>query len=114
MNIVIISGNLTRDAELKITANSKSVLNFTIANSIGFGQNKSAQFFRCNLWGDRATKLAEHLTKGKGVIVTGEIQLREYEKDGEKKISPEIFVGNIEFMGGGKKQDADDDAPPLF
>ena len=110
MNILIITGNLGRDAELKETANGKSVLNFSLANSLGYGENKKTQWIRCNLWGDRAAKLANHLTKGTKLLVTGELQLREYEKDGEKKISVEMFVKDLEFMGGSKGESSDSPA----
>ena len=106
-NIIMITGNLVRDIEVKETANGKTVGNFTVANNTGFGDNKKTYFFRCNMWGDRVAKLAEYMSKGKKVLVTGEMQLREYEKDGEKKLSPEIFVRDVELLGGSKGESSD-------
>lgn len=108
MNIITITGSLGRDADLRETPAGKAVLNFSIANNSGFGDNKKTFWFRCALWGDRARKLAEHFTKGTKLLVSGEMQLREYEKDGEKKISPEIFVKDFDFIGGKKGESAND------
>ena len=106
---LIITGNLGRDAELKTTASNKQVLTFSIANTVGFGDNKKTTWFRCNLWGARAEKLASHLTKGTKLMISGELQVREYEgKDGSKKTSVEVFVKDLEFIGGKASGDSAD------
>ena len=61
---------LGRDAEMKTTASGKQVCVFTGAYDIGYGQNKTTQWVRCNLWGDRGEKVMQYLLKGSQVVVT--------------------------------------------
>ncbi len=97
MNICTISGNLGRDAETRHTPSGKSVTSFSIANSIGWGQNKKDQWVRCTLWGERGEKLAQYLTKGKKVTVSGEVSLNDWEKDGVTKSNLEINVREVDL-----------------
>jgi single-strand DNA-binding protein len=106
MNKIIVTGALGRDAELKALPSGKNVLEFSIAVNSGFGDSKKTYWWRAKLFGDRAAKLAEYFTKGTKLLIEGVPELREYEaKDGSgKRISPEIFVTEFEFMGGKKEQ----------
>ena len=107
MNSITITGALGRDSELKTTAAGKAVLNFSVANNTGYGDNKKTTWFRCTMWGARAEKLQQHFLKGTKLLVIGEFELREYEKkDGSAGTSAEIFVKDFEFIGG--KNDAAD------
>ena len=100
MNKIMVTGGLGRDAELKQTPQGKSVLEFSIAVNSGFKKDDPPSWWRCAIWGDRGEKLAQYLVKGTRLLVEGEPKLRQYEdKDGNKKLSAEIFVNNIEFMG---------------
>jgi len=69
---------------------------------LGWGDNKRTLWIRCNLWGKRAEgRLVDHLAKGAQVVVSGEIDLREYEKrDGTKGHSLELRVAGIDLVGG--------------
>lgn len=109
MNKIIVTGALGRDAELKTLPSGKNVLEFSIAVNSGFGDNKKTYWWKAKLFGDRAVKLAEYFVKGARLIIEGVPELREYEaKDGSgKRISPEIFVTDFEFMGGKKEQASD-------
>jgi single-strand DNA-binding protein len=106
-NTIIISGNLGKNAELRVTQGGMNVLNFSLANTTGWGDKEKTNWFRCALFGDRAAKLAEHFTKGTKLLVIGELTFSEWEKDGVKRSSAEVFVKNFEFMGG--KQEASHD-----
>jgi single-strand DNA-binding protein len=102
VNKIIVTGALGRDAELKSLPSGKNVLEFSIAVNSGFGDSKKTYWWRAKLFGDRSAKLAEYFVKGTKLLVEGVPELREYEaKDGGgKKISPEIFVTDFEFIGG--------------
>lgn len=101
MNKIIVTGALGRDAELKTLPSGKNVLEFSVAVNSGFGDSKKTYWWRAKLFGDRAAKLAGYFVKGTKLLIEGVPELREYEKDGEgKKISPEIFVTDFEFIGG--------------
>ena len=100
MNKIIVTGGLGRDSELKAVGD-KSVLEFSIAVNSSYRKEDPPSWWQCSIWGARAEKLAQYLTKGTRLIVEGEPKIRQYEdKDGNKRMSAEIFVNNIEFMGG--------------
>ncbi len=115
MNKIIVSGGLGRDAELKTTANGKNVLEFSLAVNDGFGDHKKTYWWKCALFGDRATKLHQHFVKGTKLLVEGKPALRQYEKsDGSKGMSAEIFVTDFEFIGGKKEGNSSHDNGPDF
>lgn len=100
MNKIMVTGGLGRDAELKQTPQGKSVLEFSIAVNSSYRKEDPPSWWRCAIWGDRGEKLQQYLVKGTRLLVEGEPKLRQYEdKDGNKRLSAEIFVNNIEFMG---------------
>lgn len=107
MNKVILVGSLGADAELRST-NSGSVLGFRMATTETRGSGQERQEFtewhRCTLFGDRAAKLAQYLTKGERVLVEGKIRTRAWEKDGQKHFSTEIIVDNLEFVAPRRQQ----------
>lgn len=101
MNVWTFTGRLGADAELRTTQSGEKVLGFRVANDVGFGERKTTQWVDCSIWGRRAESLAPHLTKGKGVVVSGEVMLREYEKrDGTRGAQMSVRVAEIDFMGG--------------
>lgn len=107
-NSVIITGNVTRDAELRYTAKQTPVLGFTVAcNRQGQDGQSAADFFPVVLWGKSAEALEKYLTKGKSVLVKGRLQTRSYEsKTGEKRNVTEIVAdsfGGVELLGGGER-----------
>ena len=80
MNVWTFTGRLGADGELRTTQSGEKVLGFRVANDVGFGERKTTQWVDCSIWGRRAEALAPHLTKGKAVVVSGEVTIREYEK----------------------------------
>lgn len=102
MNNCTFSGRLGRNAEQRYTPSGVAVLSFPLAVDLGWGDNKRTLWIRCNLWGKRAEgRLVDHLAKGAQVVVSGEIDLREYEKrDGTKGHSLELRVAGIDLVGG--------------
>lgn len=103
MNVWTFSGRLGADAELRTVQSGEKVLGFRVANDVGFGDRRTTQWVDCSIWGRRAESLAPHLTKGKAVVVSGEVTLREYEKrDGTRGAGLSVRVNEIDFMGGGR------------
>ena len=107
-NICVITGNLTRDAELKYTANQKPVLTFAVAvNRLGQDNSQATDYFNCVFWGKTGETLAKWLTKGRSVLVRGSMRSRSYEaKDGHKVTAWELVAdnyGGIELLGGGQQ-----------
>ena len=110
MNRVILSGNLTKDAELRYTANDKAYSKFSIANNEGYGDNQKTNFFICTLWGKSAENLNRFLTKGQKVLITGKIELGKYtDKEGIERTTVDINVdsfGGVELLGNKSQQES--------
>ena len=110
MNKIIISGNLTRDPEVRYTQNGKAVAKLGIAVHRRFSKNADADqptvdFFNMTAWEKTAEFCGKYLKKGSRVIVEGRLQTYSYEgKDGSKRSGVDILIDNIEF---GSNKDAD-------
>ncbi|MBK3731503.1 single-stranded DNA-binding protein, partial [Azospirillum brasilense] len=101
MNVWTFTGRLGADGELRSTQSGEKVLGFRVANDVGFGDRKTTQWVDCSVWGRRAEALAPHLTKGKAVVISGEVTLREFEKrDGTRGAGLSVRVAEIDFTGG--------------
>lgn len=111
INKVMLTGNLTRDAELKSLPNGTSVLEFGVAvnersrNQSGEWEDRP-NFFDCTLYGNRAEGIAPFMAKGKKVALEGRLQWRQWERDGEKRSKVSVIVNEVEFMEGARKQEA--------
>ena len=95
MQNITIAGRLGRDAELR-TTNGDPVLGFTVAVDARKGRDKVTNWWRVSLWGKRGEALAQYLTKGTSVTVTGEFSLDEY--DGKPQLN--IRANEIALQGG--------------
>ena len=100
---VTFVGNLTGDPELRFTPSGAAVANFTVACTPRTFDSKTNEwkdgettFLRCQVWRQYAENVAESLTRGARVIVTGKLKQRSYEtKEGEKRTSIEVDVEDI-------------------
>ena len=107
INKVIVSGNLTRDAELRTTASGNPVCSFGVAvndrrrNSQGEWEDY-ANFVDCQLFGRRAEAIAQYLTKGTKVAVEGRLHYSSWEdrNGGGRRSKLEVYVDELEFMSG--------------
>lgn len=98
-----IVGNLTADPELRFTPAGAAVANFTVASTpreydrdSGEWKDGDALFMRCNIWREAAENVAESLTRGMRVVVTGRLKQRSYDtKEGEKRTVIELEVDEI-------------------
>lgn len=137
--VITVVGNLTGDPELRFTPNGAAVANFTVASTPRVFDRQSNEwkdgdtlFMRCSLWREAAENVAESLTKGTRVIVTGRLVQRSYEtREGEKRTVVEVQVDEVGpslryasakvtraqrsggggFAGGGQSQAAAADDP---
>ena len=100
---ITVVGNLTADPELRFTPSGAAVANFTVASTpriydrqSGEWKDGEALFLRCNIWREAAEKVAESLTRGARVIVTGRLKQRSFEtREGEKRTVVEVEVDEI-------------------
>ena len=90
---ITVVGNLTADPELRFTPSGAAVANFTVASTpriydrqSGEWKDGEALFLRCNIWREAAENVAESLTRGSRVIVSGRLKQRSFEtREGEKR-----------------------------
>jgi len=100
---ITVVGNLTADPELRFTPSGAAVANFTVASTpriydrqSGEWKDGEALFLRCNIWRQPAENVAESLTRGARVIVSGRLKQRSFEtKEGEKRTVIELEVDEI-------------------
>ncbi|NBV90395.1 MAG: single-stranded DNA-binding protein [Actinobacteria bacterium] len=101
--VVTVTGNLTGDPELRFTPNGQAVASFTVASTTRVLDRNTNEwkdgdtlFLRCSVWRQYAENVAESLTKGTRVIVTGRLKQRSYEtKEGEKRTVVEMDVDDV-------------------
>lgn len=101
--IITIVGNLTNDPELRFTPSGAAVANFTVASTPrSFDKNSNewkdgeTLFMRCSVWREAAENVAESLTRGTAVIVSGRLQSRTFEtKEGEKRTVIELACEEV-------------------
>ena len=97
MNIIILTGRLTRDPELKTGQSGKAYARFTLAVERPM-QKDEADFINCVAFGKTAELIGEYLRKGRKAGVTGRLQMGKYEVNGEKRTSYDVIVDSIEFL----------------
>lgn len=98
---ITVVGNLTADPELRFIPSGAAVANFTVASTprmydrqSGEWKDGDALFLRCNIWREAAENVAETLTRGMRVIVTGRLRQRSFEtREGEKRTVVEVDEG---------------------
>lgn len=114
INRVNISGNLTRDPELRATTGGTQVLSFGMAVNDRRKNQQTGEwedypnFVDCTMFGSRAEKISRYLTKGCKVAVEGKMRYSQWERDGQKRSKLEVIVEEIEFMS---RQQAAEPAP---
>jgi len=102
VNITVV-GNLTNDPELRFTPSGQAVANFTVASTTRFLDKQTNEwkdgdtvFLRCSVWRQYAENVAESLTRGMRVIVSGRLKVRQYEtREGGKGTSVECDVDDV-------------------
>ncbi len=109
----IITGNLTRDPELRTTPNGASVCSFSVAVNRVFkdsnGEQKEAvSYIDCSAWGKLGEMISQYAKKGSGVLVSGRLDQRSWEDktDGKKRSRVEIVVEDFNFVGASRGNNA--------
>ena len=132
INRVIISGNLTRDAELRSTSGGTAVLSCGGAVNDRRRNPQTGEwedypnFIDCTMFGPRAEALSRYFAKGAKVAIEGRLRWSQWEVEGRKRSKIEVIVEEVEFLvrgergGGGDDVDrtampsADDEQPTLY
>lgn len=104
INRAIVSGNLTRDPELRTTSGGMAVLSLGVAvndrrkNAATGEWEDVPNFIDCTMFGSRAEAVSRYLSKGSKVCVEGRLRWSQWERDGQKRSKVEVVVDEIEFM----------------
>ena len=107
MNVVVLSGALVRDVELRYTSNDKAVANFTIAVRRDL-KNKDGEyesdFLNCIAYGKLGETISQYFKKGSRILIDGKIQTGSYEgQDGKRVYTTNVVVNNINFIDKAEK-----------
>jgi single-strand DNA-binding protein len=105
-NKVFLIGNLTKDPELRYTPSGIPVARFTIAvnRPTAKSEKNEVDFINIVAWRRLAEICGEYLKKGRPVSIEGRLQIRTYEKDGEKRVFAEVVADGMQMLG--KKESA--------
>ena len=120
LNHIVLMGRLTRDPELRYTQSQIPVASFTLAVDRDFGGRdggeKQTDFIDIVAWRSTAEFVSKYFTKGRMAVVTGRLQIRNWQdKEGNKRRSAEVVADNV-YFGDSKRdsQSGGDYAPPAY
>lgn len=106
-NKVILMGNLTRDPETRTTPSGQTVTGFGLAvnrtwKDASGNQQEAVSFIDCVAWGKAGEIMAQYLSKGRGVLVSGRLDQRSWDdkETGAKRSKIEVVVEDFNFVGG--------------
>lgn len=107
LNRIEVQGRLVRDPELSRTQSGVAVTTFTLAVERDYcetGKEREVDFIDCTAWRGTAEMIDKYFSKGRMMIVTGRLQIRNWQdKDGNKRRSAEIVAENV-YFGDSKPQ----------
>lgn len=110
INRVVISGNLTRDPEVRTTQSGMPVMSIGVAvndrrrNSQTGEWEDHANYIDCTMFGNRAQNVSQYLSKGSKVTLEGKLRWSQWERDGQKRSKIEVIIDDIDFGGRGNGQ----------
>ena len=109
LNHITIMGRLTRDPELRRTGSGVAVASFTVAVDRDFGGRdggeKETDFIDCVAWRQTGEFVSKYFTKGRMIVVSGRLQIRNWtDKDGNKRRTAEVVADNC-YFGDNKRDD---------
>jgi single-strand DNA-binding protein len=104
-NKVVLMGNLTRDPELRTIPSGQQVASFSLAvnrtwNNANGEKQEAVDYIDCNAWGKPAEIITQYMTKGSAILVSGRLQQRTWEQEGQKRSNVEVVVEDFNFVGG--------------
>ena len=108
MNKIILTGRLTKNAELSyLPSVGTPKISFSLAVERNYQKdknNKKVDFINCEMLGKHTENLTQYVTKGKAILVEGELNIEQYEKDGEKRSYTKVKVDKLEFLSSSNNE----------
>ena len=116
LNEVIVSGRVTRDAELRYTPSGTAVTDVTVASNRIWSKDSEKQeettFVDVTIWGRQAETLSQYLSKGRHIMVVGRLKLNKWENaDGDKRSKMTVVADKINLTPGGGSKGVDSSKP---
>lgn len=111
MNHIILIGRLTKNPDTRYTPNGVAVTTFTLAVDRPFTNQageREADFIQIVTWRGLAENCANYLGKGRLCAVEGRLQVRSYEKDGQRRYVTEVIASNVQFLDRAKEETTGD------
>lgn len=112
INKAFISGNLTREPELRSTTSGMAVLQFSVAVNDRKKNQSTGEwedypnYIDCIMFGNRADSVSRILSKGTKVSIEGKLRWSQWEKDGQKRSKIEVVVDEVEILSSPKRSEA--------
>lgn len=107
LNLFAMQVRLTADAEYSTFGqNDTAKIKFSVANNVGYGEYKHANFFNCEMIGKGAAGIVQYMTKGKPIIISGEIRQERWETHEGNRSKILLIVRNVNFISEGKQEDS--------
>ena len=98
-NLVVLTGRLTADTELKVTPSGVNVCSFNIAVDKGYGEKKQTDFIPIVAWRQTAEFVSKYFGKGDAIGIEGSIRTRKYtDKNGNNRTAFEVVANNVQFV----------------
>src|SRR5215211_2380734 len=115
-NTVILMGNLTRDPELRQTPNGHSVTSFSLALNRSYkgadGEwQEVTDYVDVVAWAALGERVAQYLSKGRPALVSGRLQSRSWEQEGQKRSKVEVVANDVTFLGSPSGSNDDGGSP---
>lgn len=113
-NLVVLTGRLTADPELKNTTSGVSYTNFSIAVDRRYrsGEDKQTDFINIVAWRSSAEFICKYFNKGSMIGIEGSIQTRRYQdKDGNNRTAFEVVANNVQFVESKRNSNTDVEGP---
>ena len=108
MNKIILTGRTTKDAEIGyLPGVGVAKMTFTMAVDRNYQKdknNKKVDFINCEIIGKHTENLCQYVTKGKAILIEGELNIEQYEKDGEKRSYTKVKVDKLEFLSSSNNE----------
>ena len=108
MNKIILTGRLTKNAELSyLPGVGTPKMAFPLAVERNYQKdknNKKVDFINCEMLGKHTENLTQYVTKGKAILIEGELNIEQYEKDGEKRSYTKVKVDKLEFLSSSNNE----------
>lgn len=116
INQVTLMGNLTRDPELRSTPNGQSVCSFSLALNRSYKDQSgewqdATDYIDVVAWAQLGERVSQYLSKGRRCLITGRLQSRSWEQDGQKRSKVEVLANDVTFLDGRGGESAPNNEP---